>query len=497
MITRKKLASPLTLFMLVAALLSVPSAVRAQFESGACCAPDGTCSVTLSFLCILGIYQGDGTSCTPGLCLGACCQANGTCAQTGSLSCTILGGEFHGLRSSCAGRDCDGACCGPDGACFITGPSGCASSNGIFNGFPSVCADVRCRGACCFGKKECTETGQVGCAEIPGEYQGGGSTCEFDCPSPMPTAFTYQGQLKEGGVPFNGTVAMLASLWAKPVAGDFVAGLVFDSINVENGLFTIELDFGVPAFNTNARWLEIEVCPHAQAAGLCELLNPRQPLTPAPYALQTRGLFVDASQRVGVGTKNPDSRVHAVAHLDYGGTGVHGYSNAYDGNGVIGKADGPNVPYGVWGISPNGYAGYFDGSVHIQGNLTKLSGSFRIDHPLDPENKYLSHSFVESPDMMNVYNGNVTLDGNGEVWVELPAYFEALNSDFRYQLSAIGSPGPNLFVAAEIAQSRFKIAGWPGRRSPGRLRASATILMPADTASKSRRTKRARNAASI
>jgi hypothetical protein len=61
--------------------------------------------------------------------------------------------------------------------------------------------------------------------------------------------------------------------------------------------------------------------------------------------------------------------------------------------------------------------------------------------------------------MMNIYNGNATLDGGGEALVELPAWFEALNKDFRYQLTAVGSPGPNLHVAEEVANNRFRIAG--------------------------------------
>jgi len=101
----------------------------------------------------------------------------------------------------------------------------------------------------------------------------------------------------------------------------------------------------------------------------------------------------------------------------------------------------------------------FRGSVKIFGTLSKAAGSFQIDHPLDPEHKYLSHSFVESPDMMNVYNGNVTLDELGRATVELPAYFEALNRDFRYQLTAVGTPGPNLYVAEGVTRNRFKIAG--------------------------------------
>ena len=69
------------------------------------------------------------------------------------------------------------------------------------------------------------------------------------------------------------------------------------------------------------------------------------------------------------------------------------------------------------------------------------------------------HSCVESPDQMNVYNGNITLDHSGEAWIELPNYFEALNRDFRYQLTPIGSPGPNLYIAEEISNNRFKIGG--------------------------------------
>jgi hypothetical protein len=74
----------------------------------------------------------------------------------------------------------------------------------------------------------------------------------------------------------------------------------------------------------------------------------------------------------------------------------------------------------------------------------------KIDHPLDPANKYLSHSFVESPDMKNVYDGVVVLDYNGEAVIDLPDWFAALNKDFRYQLTAIGAPGPNLYIAEEI-----------------------------------------------
>jgi len=100
-----------------------------------------------------------------------------------------------------------------------------------------------------------------------------------------------------------------------------------------------------------------------------------------------------------------------------------------------------------------------NGDLNIHGNLSKFSGSFKIDDPVDPANKYLSHSFVESPDMMNIYNGVVRLDARGEAWVVLPQYFEALNRDFRYQLTSVGSPQPRLYIAREVTSNRFKISG--------------------------------------
>src|SRR5215213_753085 len=157
------------------------------------------------------------------------------------------------------------------------------------------------------------------------------------------------------------------------------------------------------------------------------------------------------------------------------GYGVYGHSDSYDGvhgdsqsgTGVVGVS---SSNYGVYGKGITGLAAYLDGNVIIAGNLQKAGGSFKIDHPLDPANKYLCHSFVESPDMKNVYDGVVVLDRKGKAEIELPDWFGILNKDFRYQLTAIGAPGPNLYIAEKISDtttsnkdkdnnSRFKIAG--------------------------------------
>ncbi len=169
-----------------------------------------------------------------------------------------------------------------------------------------------------------------------------------------------------------------------------------------------------------------------------------------------------------------------VGRNDSSGYGVRGF-NTKNGYGVLGQA-GISGGTGVAGrfenvnaantsdalqVSTNssGNAARFTGNVVISGNLTvsgtvaKGGGSFKIDHPLDPENKYLYHSFVESPDMMNIYNGNVTLDHSGAAVVTMPDWFQALNMEFRYQLTPIGAPGPNLYIAQEIEGNQFRIAG--------------------------------------
>ena len=118
----------------------------------------------------------------------------------------------------------------------------------------------------------------------------------------------------------------------------------------------------------------------------------------------------------------------------------------------LGGSDGS----GIYAFAILSSAGEFSGSVDVEGTLSKSSGSFKIDHPLDPANKYLYHSFVESPDMKNIYDGNVTTDGSGTAVVTMPAWFEALNTDFRYQLTAVGQPA-QAWIAAKITNGSFII----------------------------------------
>ncbi len=153
------------------------------------------------------------------------------------------------------------------------------------------------------------------------------------------------------------------------------------------------------------------------------------------------------------GNTNTQGSITATGNIMTNANAIVGLGLTTNGGGGV------MINNGALTVTSGGANNFIAGNLNVGGNLAKAGGSFKIDHPLDPANKYLSHSFVESPDMMNIYNGVVTLDKRGEAWVQMPDYFEALNADFRYQLTAIGSPGPKLYIAQKVSGNRFKIAG--------------------------------------
>jgi collagen type VII alpha len=189
----------------------------------------------------------------------------------------------------------------------------------------------------------------------------------------------------------------------------------------------------------------------------------------------TDPIFASGSENTGLmGTSLDGTSIVSDGVLGFGrnttaayniGTTGYAYEGTQTGNygGYFSSASNstPSFVLGLYaetqstgGIITN--AGYFAGDVTVTGNLSKGGGTFKIDHPLDPENKYLYHSFVESPDMMNVYNGNITTDANGMAVVELPSYFEAENKDFKYQLTVIGQFAQAI-VAEKVKDNKFVV----------------------------------------
>lgn len=311
------------------------------------------------------------------------------------------------------------------------------------------------------------------------------------------TAFTYQGRLTGDNGAIDDTCDFTFDLWDAASDGNNLGTVNVSGVSVDEGLFTVELDFGAAAFGGDARWLAITVdCGEG-----AEALTPRQPLTPAPYALGLRpgtavtgtldngavlslantiddGLRVNEAADDGVqvtsanyGFYVQNAGADGVLVDSAGNDGVYVGSAASDGVYVASANYGVSVASAdTDGIFVNnadadgdgiGIAGYFDGNVRVTDHLTAtnlyaVSKNFVIDHPLDPENAYLYHSSVESPERTNLYNGNVTTDDDGYATVTLPDYFEALNRDYRYQLTVIGTFAQAI-VAEEIADNAFVI----------------------------------------
>jgi hypothetical protein len=159
-----------------------------------------------------------------------------------------------------------------------------------------------------------------------------------------------------------------------------------------------------------------------------------------------------------------------------GGHGVLGIGV----NGVVGQTD-YQTGFGVYGINNdlvaplgNAVGTYGRGWIGVYGEPNPLTGAFgvysngdftatgtkafTIDHPQDPENKYLKHFSIESDEVLNMYRGVVTVGSNGEATIELPDYFESINTNFSYHLTPIGAYA-QLFVKEKITGNQFVIAG--------------------------------------
>ncbi len=146
------------------------------------------------------------------------------------------------------------------------------------------------------------------------------------------------------------------------------------------------------------------------------------------------------------------------------GTSRHKGLETYQAGLKVTNTDGSSAVELVPNTNPvTEYGVRVKGNVMVSGILNASviqaeTKQFRIDDPLDPEHKYLNHTSVESSEMKNVYDGEVVLGRNGEAVVSLPEWFQALNIDYRYQLTCIGGYAP-VYIKEEIHNNRFKIAG--------------------------------------
>jgi hypothetical protein len=198
-----------------------------------------------------------------------------------------------------------------------------------------------------------------------------------------------------------------------------------------------------------------------------------------PYG--TGGIAVQgyATGTNAIGVAGSTNTFGSIAHQEIGATPIGVIGDSKTGIGIMAASD-DGFPLlvensgtkdavfiyaqgGGYPIVAQGNSGYLVldefGNLSVTGAIVGAVKDFRIDHPLDPANKYLYHASIESAEMKDLYDGVALLDSNGSAIVMLPDWFEAVNGDFRYQLTAMGAPAPNLHIAQEISNGQFTIAG--------------------------------------
>lgn len=209
--------------------------------------------------------------------------------------------------------------------------------------------------------------------------------------APMGTAFTYQGHLYDANYPADGRYDFAFKLFSDPCAG----GQVGDDVNaadveVIDGYFTAELDFGSDAFDGDALWLELGVRPgDMNDPNVYTTLSPRQELTPAPYALSVRAPLelLEVTDEPVLGVVNA-GQGHAIAAASGVKPAVGGICLVNGNYGGLGDVNG--AVYGLAGADSN--AGHFEGDVALHGDLVvadgnriyfERNGTIRFDYDAD------------------------------------------------------------------------------------------------------------------
>jgi hypothetical protein len=257
---------------------------------------------------------------------------------------------------------------------------------------------------------------------------------------------TYEGVLVTGPEAFIGAALELETTGTSGMSWQILntgatAAQKANKLNIRNdtsGLDVMTLlangQVGIGATSpTPAAWLEVLAPQTGGSSGL--------------DASGTNGI-------IAIGATNPSGEFAGGSGII--GMGGHGLAQDADG-GIFEGGTGSSFGDGMQAIAGSGgIAGNFNGNVTISGTLSAATKNFKIDHPLDPANKYLVHASVESSELMNIYTGNVTTNGEGEATVQLPEWFEALNTDFRYQLTVIGQFAQAI-VSSEVQNHEFSI----------------------------------------
>ena len=271
-----------------------------------------------------------------------------------------------------------------------------------------------------------------------------GLIAQPDSASAQGTAFTYQGSLMDSGQRANGFYDMAFSLYAASSGGSPVSGAITNfSVGVTNGLFTVPLDFG-GNFPGADRWLEISVRP--TGGGSYSTLNPRQKVTPTPYAITAANLTGGVSAVQLTGTVAPAQVGSFTNHSDVVLSGLTpGQSLAFSGTGLTNGL-----------ISPTGNGMLV--SLSFSGTNVPVNASVGTTFRLLATNNFLLQNPTGTSDgqrlifeiIQDATGGRtMTLGSAFKLGTDLPLIFLTTNANRRDFLTCVNS-GTNVFVVGFV-----------------------------------------------
>ena len=315
----------------------------------------------------------------------------------------------------------------------------------------------------------------------------------------VPGLMSYQGMLKSsGGIPVNGTYSIKFSIYDVASGGVALWSETQGAVAVKDGNFAVNLgsvsSLNDGIFQAATRYLGVKV-------GADPELSPRRRFSSAGYAFRVNTIDGATGGSIqGDASVNGNSAVNGNATIN-GNTQITGYatvanyltvnnsvtSTAITPSGTANiaisgeSANSPGINVGVYGVASDAssnpsvncagiyghsmsfyggtiWAGYFDGWVNVAGNFYSPGKFFKIDDPQRPAERTLTHSCVESDEYKNIYDGEVILNDQGEATVTLPDWFDALNTEFRYQLTCVGGYAP-VYISSKLANNQFTISG--------------------------------------
>ncbi len=256
-------------------------------------------------------------------------------------------------------------------------------------------------------------------AVVLGDDTSGGRSVQSA--TALTPTFTYQGRLTDGGSPANGTYDLRFILYDAETGGSQVGSTVTrEDVTVAGGLFSVELNFGAAAFQGDARWLEIAVRP-GSSTGTFTTLSPRQPVSPAPYALFAvaagslkiplvatgtsagaptvrNGLFTVIQEGTGIAISAQRTTTDSAAY-----PALYGY-NAGGGAAVQGESTATGG-IGVQAFAVDGTAGRFVGETALE-----LDGALKASNQV---------AFTHT-----VAHGTNTCPGGGSITPHSATYFD-------------------------------------------------------------------------